>query len=117
VGTQYFGEEIAKIWLHNSARDPAVGAYQIDDIARKRAQVATRGQGIEDCAQSLLHPLPVRARNMRQDVANMRLAPQGGNDEESEVADGDLPMVMRYSRDRFGWLSSVFRESDRAAVD
>ncbi len=46
----------------------------------------------------------------------MRLAPKAGNDEESEIADGDLPMVMRYSRSGFGWLSFVFGELDRAAV-
>ena len=54
---------------------------------------------------------------MRQDVANMRFAPQGGNDEESEIADGDLPMVMRYPRGGLGWLSFVFGELDRAVVD
>jgi hypothetical protein len=94
VRTQDPGEEIAKIWLQNSARDAAIGAHQIDDIACKRRQVATCGEGIENCAQSLLHPPPVRAGDMRQDVANMRLAPKGGNDDESEIADGDLPIVM-----------------------
>ena len=61
VRTQDPGEQIAKIWFHNSARDAAVGAHQIDDISRKRTQIATSGQGIEDRAQSLLHPGPVRA--------------------------------------------------------
>src|ERR1019366_1940787 len=93
AGTQDLAEEIAKIWLHNSACDAAIGAHQIDDIACKRRQVATCGQGIENCAQSLLHPLPARAGDMRQQVANMRMAPKGGNHEENQIADGDLPMI------------------------
>jgi hypothetical protein len=61
VRTQDPGKETAKIWLQNSARDTAIGAHQIEDIACQRRQVATFGQGIENCALSLLHPLPVRA--------------------------------------------------------
>jgi hypothetical protein len=117
VRTQDPGEEIAKIWLQNLARDAAIGAHQIDDIACKRRQVATCGQWIENCAQSLLHPPPVRAGDMRQDVANMRLAPKGGNDEESEVADGDLPIIMGHPYGGLGSISSVFSEPDRIAVD
>ena len=117
VRTQDPGEEIAKIWLHNSARDAAIGAHQIDDIACKRRQVATCGEGIDNCAQSLLHLLPLRTRDMRQDVANMRLAPKAGNDEESEIADGDLPIIIGDPSAGPGYISSVFREPERIAVD
>ena len=117
VRTQDPGEEIAKIWLQNSARDASIGAHQIDDIACERRQVATCGEGIENCAQSLLHPPPIRTGNMRQDVADMRLAPQAGNDQESEIADGDLPIIIGDPSGGPGYISSVFRESDRIAVD
>lgn len=121
VRTQEPGEEIAEIWLQNSAGDASIGAHQIDDIACERRQVATCGEGIANCTQSLLHPSPFRTGNMCEDVADMRLAAQAGNDEESEIADGDLPMVMGdplrdpgtfppCSRNRTGspWIVSLF---------
>lgn len=117
VRTQEPGEEIAEIWLQNSAGDASIGAHQIDDIACERRQVATCGEGIENCTQSLLHPPPVRTGNMCEDVADMRLAAQAGNDEESEIADGDLAMVMGDPSEGPGYISSVFKESDRIAVD
>ena len=115
--TQDLGEEITKISLQNSARDAAIGAHQIDDIACKRRQLATCGQRIEDCAQSLLHPLPVRARDMRQDVVDMRMAPKAGNDEESQVAKGDLPVITGNTCGGLRYISSVSGDQDRVVPD
>ena len=47
----------------------------------------------------------------------MRLAPKGGNDDESEIADGDLPIIMEHPSGGIGSISSVFREPDRVAAD
>lgn len=116
VRTQDPGEQTAKIWLQNSARGAAIGAHQIENIACQRRQVATGGQGIENCALSLLHPLPVRAGDMRQDVVNMRMAPKSGDDEESEIADRDLPVTVGHPCDGLGYIPSVFGDHDRTGV-
>ena len=47
----------------------------------------------------------------------MRLAPKSGDDGESEIADGDLPVIMRHPHDGIRYISSVFGEHDRVGAD
>jgi hypothetical protein len=54
---------------------------------------------------------------MGQDVANVRLAPEGGNDGECEIGDGDLPIIMGHPAGGLGSISPVLGEPDRVAVD
>lgn len=68
--------EGAKVGLQDSTGDPALGAKEIENIARERRQARARSHRIENRAQTVLHAPPVPAGNMGEDVIDVRMAAQ-----------------------------------------